>query len=74
MSCGEDGQFTLRHIAHFTIQYWELSNYEKFSNYKLRLFPNTLTGASFTWYATLQGIQSFLGKKWGANSTPNFLS
>ena len=49
----EDGQSTLEHIARFIIQCGELANYENFTNYHLRLFPNTLTGATFTWYATL---------------------
>ena len=49
----EDGQSTLEHIARFTIQCGELANYENFTNYRLRLFPNTLTGAAFAWYATL---------------------
>ena len=50
---GENGQSTLEHIAHFTIQCGELANFENFSNFKLRLFPNSLTGNAFTWYATL---------------------
>ena len=50
---GENGQSTLEHIAHFTIQYGELVNFENFSNFKLRLFPNSLTGNTFNWYATL---------------------
>ena len=31
----------------------ELANYENFYHLKLRLFPNSLIGASFTWYTTL---------------------
>ena len=49
----KNGQSTLEHIAHFTIQCGELANFENFSNFKLRLFPNSLTGNAFTWYATL---------------------
>ena len=43
----------MEHIARFTIQCGELANFENFSNFKLRLFPNSLTGNAFTWYATL---------------------
>ena len=50
---GEDGQSTLEHIAGFTMQGGELANYEYFYHFKLRMFPNCLTGATFTWYTTL---------------------
>ena len=50
---GEDGQSTLEHIARFTVQCGELANYENFYHFKLRLFPNSLIGATFTWYTTL---------------------
>ena len=49
----EKGQSTLEYVAKFTIQCGELENYENFFNFKLRLFPNSLTGSAFTWYATL---------------------
>ena len=45
---GEEGQSTLEHVAKFTIQCGELTNYENFCNFKLRLFPNSLTGSTFT--------------------------
>ena len=50
---GEDGQSTLEHIARFTMQCRELANYENLYHFKLSLFPNSLTGATFTWYTTL---------------------
>ena len=50
---GENGQSTLEHVARFTVQCGEFANYENFSYLKLRLFPNSLTGDAFTWYATL---------------------
>ena len=50
---GEDGQSTLEYVAGFTMQCEELSNYENFYHLKLRLFPNSLIGAAFTWYTTL---------------------
>ena len=58
---GEDGQSTLEHVARFTIQCGELANYENFYYFKLRLFPNSLRGATFTWYITLprNSIQSW---------------
>ena len=49
----ENGQSTLEHIARFTVQCGELANYKNFYHCKLRLFPNSLTGAAFTWYTTL---------------------
>ena len=59
--CGEYGQSTLEHIARFTMQCEELTNYENFYHFKLRLFPNSLTGATFTWYTTISrnSIQSW---------------
>ena len=45
---GKNGQSTLEHIARFTIQYGELANFENFPNFKLRLFPNSLTENAFT--------------------------
>ena len=58
---GEDGQSTLKNIARFTVQCVGLANYENFYHFKLRLFPNSLTGAAFTWYTTLprNSIQSW---------------
>ncbi|XP_073059610.1 uncharacterized protein [Primulina eburnea] len=50
---GENSQSSLEHIARFTIRCVELENLENFTNLKLRLFPNTLTGTAFSWYATL---------------------
>ncbi|XP_073017956.1 uncharacterized protein [Primulina eburnea] len=50
---GENSQSSLEHIARFTIRCGELENLENFTNLKLRLFPNTLTGTAFSWYATL---------------------
>ena len=44
----ENGQSILEHIAYFTIQCGELPNLENFSNFKLRLFPNSLIGNAFT--------------------------
>ena len=44
----EDGQSTLEHVARFTVQCGELANYENLYHFKLRSFPNSLTGASFT--------------------------
>ena len=49
----ENGQSTLELVARFTMQCGELANYENFPYLKLRLFPNSLTEVSFTWYATL---------------------
>ena len=45
---GEDGQSTMEHVARSTMQCGELANYENFYHFKLILFPNSLTGASFT--------------------------
>ena len=57
----EDIKSTLEHIAKFTMQCGELANYENFYYFKLRLFPNSLIGAVFTWYTTLlrNSIQSW---------------
>ena len=43
----------MEHVARFTMQCGELANYEKFYHFKLRLFPNSLTRATFKWYTTL---------------------
>ena len=58
---GEDGQSTMEHVARFTVQCGELANYENFYHFKLRLFPNSLIGTTFTWYTTLpkNSIQSW---------------
>ena len=48
MFSGEDGQSTLEHVAKFTVQCGELANYENFPYFKLKLFPNSLTKATFT--------------------------
>ena len=58
---GEDNQSTLEHVARFTVQCGELANNENFYHFKLRLFPNSLTGVVFTQYTTLSrnSIQSW---------------
>ena len=58
---GEDGQSTLEHVVRFTVQRGELASYENFYNFKLIVFPNSLIGATFTWYTTLprNSIQSW---------------
>ena len=48
-----DGQSNLKHVSRFTMQCGELANYKNFYHFKLRLFPNYLIGATFTWYTTL---------------------
>ena len=50
---GEYGQSILEHVARFTVQCRELANYENFYHFKLRLFPNSLIRAKFSWYTTL---------------------
>ena len=50
---GEDDQSTLERVSKFIVQCGELANYENFYHFKLRLFPNSLIGATFTWYTTL---------------------
>ena len=49
----EDGQSTMEHVARFIVQCGEFVDYENFYHFKLRLFPNSLTGGTFTWYTTL---------------------
>ena len=49
----ENGQSTLEHVAKFIVQCGELANYENFPYLKIKLFPNGLIEAVFTWYATL---------------------
>ena len=44
----EDGRSTLEYVARLTVQCGELANYENFYHFKLRLFPNSLTGATLT--------------------------
>ena len=58
---GEDGQSTMDHVARFTVQCRKLANYKNLYHFKLRLFRNSLTGATFTWYTTLlmNSIQSW---------------
>ena len=46
----EDDQSTLELVARFTVQCGELANYKNFYHFKLILFPNSLIGATFTWY------------------------
>ena len=57
----EDDQSTVEHVARFTMQCRELANYDNFYNFKLRLFPNSVTRATFTCYTTLprNSIQSW---------------
>ena len=57
----EDDQATLEHVARFIMQCGELANYENLYHFKLRLFPNSLIGAAFTWHTTLprNSIQSW---------------
>ncbi|XP_075473900.1 uncharacterized protein LOC142504945 [Primulina tabacum] len=50
---GEDGQYSMEHIARFTIQCGELANLENFNNLNLRQFQNSLTGTAFALYASL---------------------
>ena len=50
MFLGEDEKTALEHISRFTVQCGEYSNNR---NGKLRMFPNSLTGQAFTWYAAL---------------------
>ena len=50
MFSGEDEKTALERISRFTVQCGEYSNN---GNGKLRMFPNSLTGQAFTWYATL---------------------
>ena len=50
MFSGEDEKTALEHISRFTVQCGEYSNN---GNGKLRLFPNSLIGQAFTWYAAL---------------------
>ncbi|XP_043700185.1 uncharacterized protein LOC122650885 [Telopea speciosissima] len=47
---GEDKVSTIEHIAHFIVQCGNLDGLEAA---KLRLFPNSLTGLTFTWYFNL---------------------
>ena len=50
MFSGEVEKKALEHISRFTVQCGEYSNN---GNGKLRMFPNSLTGQAFTWYAAL---------------------
>ena len=50
---GEEGLSTFEHIVRLTVQCGELANYENFYHFELRLFSNSLIGATFTWYTTL---------------------
>ena len=59
---GKDGQFTLEHVARFTMQCGELANYGNFYHLKLRLFPNSLTGAAFTWYNITKELHTKLAR------------
>ena len=57
----KDGQSTLKHVARFTVQCREVVNNENFYHFKLKLFPNSLIGTTFTWYTILprNSIQSW---------------
>ena len=57
---GEDGQSTLEHVARFIVQCGELANYENFYHFKPRLFPNSLTRATFTRYNIAKELHSKL--------------
>ena len=70
MFSGEDEKTALEHIFRFTIQCSEYSNN---GNGKLRLFPNSLTGQAFTWYATLPANSINHGRKWKKNPSPILL-
>jgi hypothetical protein len=50
MFSGENEKTALEHISRFIVQCGEYSNN---GNGKLRMFPNSLTGQAFTWYAAL---------------------
>ena len=50
MFSGEDEKTALEHISRFTILCGVYSNN---GNGKLRLFPNSLTGQAFTYYAAI---------------------
>ncbi|XP_043725816.1 uncharacterized protein LOC122672401 [Telopea speciosissima] len=54
----EDKVSTIEHIARFTVQCGNLGGIKAA---KLRLFPNSLTGAAFTWYFNLpaNSVQSW---------------
>ncbi|XP_075479341.1 uncharacterized protein LOC142520224 [Primulina tabacum] len=43
----------MEHIARFTIKCGELVNLENLNNLKFWLFPKSLTGTAFAWYASL---------------------
>ncbi|XP_073121819.1 uncharacterized protein [Henckelia pumila] len=61
---GDDSQSSTEHVSRLTIRYGTLGNYENFPFFKMRLFPNTLTGTTFTWYTKLQGTLFSLGMNW----------
>ena len=46
----EREQSTIEHVARFTTQCGEFTNHDFM---KLRLFPNSLSGAAFAWYTNL---------------------
>uniref|UniRef100_A0A2N9IV61 Retrotransposon gag domain-containing protein n=1 Tax=Fagus sylvatica TaxID=28930 RepID=A0A2N9IV61_FAGSY len=58
MFSGDDEKTTIEHISRFTVQCGEYSNN---GNGKLRLFPDSLTGQAFTWYAALLQTLLILG-------------
>ena len=47
---GERKQSTIEHVARFTMQCGKFTNHDFI---KLRLFPNSLSGAAFAWYTNL---------------------
>ena len=47
---GDEEQSTIEHIDRFTVQCGHVGGIKAL---KLRLFPNSLTGIAFSWYANL---------------------
>lgn len=69
----EDGWFTLEHVERFIVRYGELVNYDNFSYFKLRLFPNSLTISAFSWYTTLPRNSILSWHEWRDTSIPSSL-
>jgi hypothetical protein len=47
---GEDDKTTLEHVGQFILQYGEASTNDML---KLRMFPLSLSGTTFTWFTSL---------------------
>lgn len=47
---GEDKQSTVEHLARFLCQIGEAAGQD---HLRIKLFPNSLTGVAFTWFANL---------------------